>query len=110
MSRTIIIIYHANLATFCPAADRGNNGFFKSCLLLRSSADTKKTLTEIREGLLLINCRIKTSYFLWHLLQLAASFALKALVPLWQVPQNLPSLMSFMVMTSPPFFILKTAG
>ena len=48
-----------------------------------------------------------TSYFLWHLAQLAASFTLKALVPLWQAPQNFPASMSFMVMTSPPFFILK---
>ncbi len=48
-----------------------------------------------------------TSYFLWHLPQFAASPALKAFVPLWHAPQNLPALMSAIVMVSPPFFILK---
>lgn len=28
------------------------------------------------------------NYFLWHFLQFAGSLALKALVPLWQTPQN----------------------
>src|SRR5574341_2121667 len=51
---------------------------------------------------------INAFYFLWHLAQ---SLAGKALPPsLWQVPQDLPALMSAMVMASPPFFILKTPG
>src|SRR6266545_3958498 len=40
-----------------------------------------------------------TSYFLWHFAQFAASFTLKALVPLWQPPQFLPASISFMLMT-----------
>jgi hypothetical protein len=48
---------------------------------------------------------IVTSYFLWHLAQL--SFMANALVPLWHAPQNFPASMSFMVMASAPFFILK---
>ena len=50
-------------------------------------------------------CLIMTSYFLWHFAQL--SLMANALVPLWQPPQNLPASMSFMVIISPPFFILK---
>jgi hypothetical protein len=49
------------------------------------------------------------SYFLWHLLQLALSFVLKAFSPLWHAPQALPLLMSA-ILNPVPFFIGNSFG
>lgn len=49
------------------------------------------------------------SYFLWHLLQLAGSFDLKAFSPLWHIPQFLPAFISAMVIVA-AFFIWKILG
>lgn len=49
-------------------------------------------------------------YFLWQVLQFAASLDFGALVPLWQTPQFSPLFIVAMVILSTPFFIWKILG
>src|SRR5512141_319628 len=50
------------------------------------------------------------SSFLWHFTQPSGALTLNALLPSWQVPQNLPSFIAAMVILSPPFFISNSLG